>query len=63
MAQKKKLTLYLPEDVLNETKREALRQDRSLSWIIEMAWMVAREHLQEMPGIEELKEEAIKEAS
>ena len=56
MASKKKLTLYLPEDLLNETKQEALRHDRSLSWILEIAWRIARGQIQDMPGVAELKE-------
>ncbi|MFU8802768.1 MAG: TIGR04563 family protein [Bradymonadaceae bacterium] len=57
VATKKKMTLYLSEDLLNETKQEALRQDRSLSWIMEAAWKMARERLQEMPGVEEFYDE------
>lgn len=57
MATKKKMTLYLSEDLLNQTKQEALRQDRSLSWIMEAAWKMARERLQEMPGVDEFYEE------
>lgn len=58
MAQKKKLTLYFPEDILNETKAEALRQDRSLSWILQMAWMMSREKIHDLPGIDDLKDDA-----
>ena len=54
MASKKKITLYFSEEMLNETKQEALRQDRSLSWIMEVAWKIARERLQSMPGVDEL---------
>lgn len=53
MANKKKMTLYFSEAVVNETKQEALRQDRSLSWIMEVAWKIARDKLQEMPGVED----------
>lgn len=56
MARKKKLTLYLPEDLLNETKQEALRHDRSLSWILEMAWRIGRDQIQSMPGVAELQD-------
>ncbi|RAL23607.1 TIGR04563 family protein [Lujinxingia litoralis] len=57
MATKKKMTLYLPEELLNDMRQEALRQDRSLSWIMEAAWKVARERLREMPGVDELYED------
>ncbi|MEL6177890.1 MAG: TIGR04563 family protein [Myxococcota bacterium] len=54
MAAKKKLTLYFPEDMLLETKEEALRQDRSLSWIIQTAWRIARDEMKSYPGVNEL---------
>ena len=54
MAAKKKLTLYFPEEMLKETKLEALRQDRSVSWIIQTAWRLSREELKRYPGINEL---------
>jgi uncharacterized small protein (TIGR04563 family) len=54
MAQKKKLTLYLPEEILKETQDEADRQDRSISWLLERAWLIARDQLQSMPGVSEL---------
>ena len=53
MANKKKMTLYFSEEVVSETKQEALRQDRSLSWIMEVAWKIAREKLQDMPGMDD----------
>lgn len=54
MAAKKKVTLYFPEDMLEETKCEAERQDRSLSWIMQAAWKIAREQLRNYPGVNEL---------
>lgn len=51
---KKKMTLYFPEDMLAETKREAERQDRSLSWIIQAAWRIARADIQRYPGINDM---------
>lgn len=53
MARRKKLTLYMSEELVRETKQEALRQDRSMSWIMEVAWKIARERLQKMPGVDE----------
>lgn len=54
MAAKKKLTLYVSEDLLQETKIEALRQDRSISWLLEQAWRMSKERLQNIPGVEEI---------
>ena len=57
MATKKKLTLYFPEELIAETKREALRQDRSLSWVLQMAWLMARDQIQDLPSIDEFHAE------
>lgn len=54
MAAKKKLTLYVTEDLLQETKQEALRQDRSISWILEQAWRMSKDRLKSVPGVEEI---------
>lgn len=57
MATKTKLTLYFSEELVAETKREAVRQDRSLSWVLQMAWLMARDQIQDLPGLEELQAE------
>ncbi len=56
MATKEKLTLYFPEAVLEELKAEAARQERSMSWIMQRAWMIARQNLKNMPGVEDFGE-------
>ena len=48
---KRKQSLYFPEDMLEEIKREANRQDRSLSWIVQRAWMIARGEIQKFPSV------------
>ncbi len=47
---KKKVTLYFNAAVLGETQHEAIRQDRSISWIIQAAWRMAREEVRRLPG-------------
>ena len=42
---KRKQSLYFPEDMLKEIQDEAARQDRSLSWIVQQAWKIARERM------------------
>ena len=49
-SQKKKVTLYFNSMMLAETQKEALRQDRSVSWIIQAAWRLARDEVRRMPG-------------
>ena len=48
---KRKQSLYFPEEMLKEIQDEAIRQDRSLSWIVQQAWRVARERVLKMPSI------------
>jgi uncharacterized small protein (TIGR04563 family) len=48
---RRKQSLYFPEDMLREIQEEATRQDRSLSWVIQQAWKVARGQLAKVPGI------------
>jgi len=50
VSQKRKVTLYFNAAMLAETQREALRQDRSISWIIQAAWKIARDTIKQMPG-------------
>jgi uncharacterized small protein (TIGR04563 family) len=47
---KRKQSLYFPVDMLEEIQREADRQDRSLSWIVQSAWRVARDQVLKIPG-------------
>jgi uncharacterized small protein (TIGR04563 family) len=48
---KRKQSLYFPEEMLSDIKREALRQDRSLSWIVQQAWRIARDEIKKFPSI------------
>lgn len=51
---KRKQSLYFPEEMLQEIQREALRLDRSLSWIMQQAWKTARGQIAKMPGMQDL---------
>ena len=50
MSQKRKVTLYFNSAMLAETQKEAIRQDRSVSWIIQAAWRLARDEVRRMPS-------------
>jgi len=39
---KRKQSLYFPEEMLKDIRREAARQDRSLSWMVQKAWKISR---------------------
>jgi uncharacterized small protein (TIGR04563 family) len=49
--QKRKVTLYFNATMLLETQKEALRQDRSVSWVIQAAWRRARDEMKRMPAV------------
>lgn len=42
--------LYIQVELLDEIRAEASRQERSLSWVIQRAWALARRRLNAMPG-------------
>jgi uncharacterized small protein (TIGR04563 family) len=50
MSDARKQSLYFPEDMLREMQQEAIRLDRSLSWVVQRAWRVARERIATVPG-------------
>lgn len=54
---KLKQSLYFPEGMLQEIREEAARLDRSLSWIVQRAWKVARKEIQTMPSEPPIGEE------
>lgn len=61
---KRKQSLYFPEDMLKEIQDEATRQDRSLSWIVQKAWKIARKEIMKYPSVNEFPgEEDTKEIS
>jgi uncharacterized small protein (TIGR04563 family) len=55
---KRKQSLYFPEDMLREIQEEATRQDRSLSWIVQKAWRISRRDIMKFPSVNELPDDA-----
>lgn len=51
---KRKQSLYFPEEMLREIKAESTRQDRSLSWIVQKAWKIARSEIAKYPSVNDL---------
>ncbi len=49
MSDARKQSLYFPEELLKQMQEEAIRQDRSLSWIVQRAWLLARERIAKLP--------------
>jgi uncharacterized small protein (TIGR04563 family) len=54
---KRKQSLYFPEAMLQEIKDEAARLDRSLSWIVQRAWKIARMEIKKIPSVNDIDEE------
>ena len=54
MTDKRKQSLYFPAEMLQEIKREANRQDRSMSWIVQRTWDVARAKVGSFPSMNDL---------
>lgn len=45
----RKQSLYFPEEILDEVRNEAIRLDRSVSWVVQQAWRIAREEMAKIP--------------
>ncbi|MFH1438461.1 MAG: TIGR04563 family protein [Pseudomonadota bacterium] len=56
-SQGERQSIYFPKDMAEEIKAEALRQDRSISWIIQKAWRISRQKMKQLPGANELEAE------
>lgn len=48
---KRKQSLYFPESMLQEIMAEAGRLDRSLSWVMQRAWQIARKEIRKIPSV------------
>jgi uncharacterized small protein (TIGR04563 family) len=47
---RRKQSLYFPEEMLEEIHESAHRQDRSLSWVVQQAWRIALERIKALPS-------------
>ncbi len=56
-ADKRKQSLYFPDDMLAEIAKEAERLDRSLSWVVQRAWKVAKAEIKKIPSLDTPKDE------
>jgi uncharacterized small protein (TIGR04563 family) len=43
--------------MLEEIKEEAARLDRSLSWIVQRAWKIARVEIKRLPSVDDILED------
>jgi uncharacterized small protein (TIGR04563 family) len=54
---KRKQSLYFPETMLQEIKDEAARLDRSLSWVVQRAWKMARLEIKKIPSVNDVADD------
>jgi len=50
-ADKRKKSFYLPLEYIQEMEAEALRLDRSLSWIVQRAWVEGKDKIKSYPSM------------
>ena len=46
---KRRQSFYFPQETLDEMKAAAASQDRSLAWVLEQAWRIARGTISRFP--------------
>ena len=51
---KRKQSLYFPEEMLHEITAEATRQDRSLSWIVQRCVKIALPEIRKLPSVNDI---------
>ena len=51
MSDKRKQSLYFPDEMLKEIGDEAARLDRSLSWVVQRAWKMAKADIKKLPSV------------
>lgn len=54
--EKVKQSVYMPCEMLSEIHRESKRLDRSVSWLLQQSWKVARNRLATYQGVEDVAE-------
>jgi uncharacterized small protein (TIGR04563 family) len=58
MTDRRKQSLYFPEEMIAELQKEAERLDRPLSWVVQQAWRLSREQIKKMPGVPTIQQAA-----
>jgi uncharacterized small protein (TIGR04563 family) len=49
-SEKRKRSLYFPQEMLQEIIEEARRLERPMSWVVHRAWRLAREQIKKLPS-------------
>jgi uncharacterized small protein (TIGR04563 family) len=48
---KNRVTIYLPNEILEEINKECERLDRNKSWLLRKAWEMSRQKFSNLPSI------------
>jgi len=48
---KNRITIYVPNEILEELNRESERLDRNKSWLLRKAWEMSRQRFFDAPSI------------
>jgi uncharacterized small protein (TIGR04563 family) len=51
---KRKQSLYFPGRMLDEIQAEANRLDRSISWVVQRAWILAQPEVHRIPSVDDV---------
>lgn len=54
---KRKQSLYFPEEMLQEIQHEAARLDRSLSWIVQRCVKLGLDEIRKLPSVNDIESE------
>ena len=52
----RKQSLYFPEEMLAELQAEAQRLDRSVAWLVERAWKIAKRQVMSLSTEKEVED-------
>jgi uncharacterized small protein (TIGR04563 family) len=61
MSDKRKQSLYFSDSMLSEIKSEAIRLDRSISWIMQRVWLISKKQIKELKSMEDSNKETCNE--
>ena len=50
MTDRRKTSLYFPNSIIVQIEQEALRLDRSHSWVVQTAWKIALATIRQLPS-------------
>jgi uncharacterized small protein (TIGR04563 family) len=56
-SQTRRQALYFPAEMLADLQREAARQDRSISWLVQQAWRISRGDMKKIPSTTDYSQE------